>query len=280
ERHWKPICLANYMASRDFFTRVLHGYKDVFRLAFLKLNASNWLSPVRPGLVGGFLHNGLYFPAALVQFWPAGDLFGTGPHGRHIPLYIHQKKVPGNIWMDILTFDTPMGRCISYQLTPFDVLKEADRTLWQVGETDLQLAYNIARDRLLPFLQCAQLDLQFAVGAKERCFMACLWEVVSGVSLGTAKVTSTFKTLVESCRCDYDDNMILHILTAGRSVWQQAGDPKTLRLLDEATCQPVLQPFDWETCPIGYTALAVLCSQLPEKAAAAKDVVSKLLPSV
>ena len=28
ERHWKPICLANYMASRDFFTRVLHGYKD------------------------------------------------------------------------------------------------------------------------------------------------------------------------------------------------------------------------------------------------------------
>ena len=93
ERHWKPICLANYMASRDFFTRVLHGYKDrsvaassvwnrlvsyataaelascqdVFRLAFLKLNASNWLSPVRPGLVGGFLHNGLFFPAALVQ---------------------------------------------------------------------------------------------------------------------------------------------------------------------------------------------------------------------
>ena len=41
--------------------------QDVFRLAFLKLNASNWLSPVRPGLVGGFLHNGLYFPAALVQ---------------------------------------------------------------------------------------------------------------------------------------------------------------------------------------------------------------------
>ncbi|CAE7362411.1 unnamed protein product [Symbiodinium necroappetens] len=270
ERHWKPICLANYMASRDFFTRVLHGYKDVFRLAFLKLNASNWLSPVRPGLVGGFLHNGLYFPAALVQFWPAGDLFGTGPHGRHIPLYIHQKKVPGNIWMDILTFDTPMGRCISYQLTPFDVLKEADRTLWQVGETDLQLAerisragqvwdaaYNIARDRLLPFLSP---ESQAKLEVKR-----------------SSKVTSTFKTLVESCRCDYDDNMILHILT----VWQQAGDPKTLRLLDEGTCQPVLQPFDWETCPIGYTALAVLCSQLlPEKAAAAKDVVSKLLPSV
>ena len=154
ERHWKPICLANYMASRDFFTRVLHGYKDqrvtevsterrslgtcregiaeqikqpsqdVFRLAFLKLNASNWLSPVRPGLVGGFLNNGLFFPQALMQplggndrvekcescaahqtrsseqndfgiprFWPAGDMFGTGPHGRNIPLYIHQKTL-------------------------------------------------------------------------------------------------------------------------------------------------------------------------------------------
>ncbi|CAK9006527.1 3-mannosyltransferase MNN14 [Durusdinium trenchii] len=58
EMHWRPICLANYLATRDFFTRVLHGYKDVFRLAFLKLNASNWFSPVRPGIVGAFMKNG------------------------------------------------------------------------------------------------------------------------------------------------------------------------------------------------------------------------------
>merc|ERR1719247_2747969 len=40
ERHWRPLCLANYLASRDFFTRVLYGYKDVFRFAWLKLGAS------------------------------------------------------------------------------------------------------------------------------------------------------------------------------------------------------------------------------------------------
>ena len=42
-----------------------------------------------------------------------------------------------------------MGRCISYQLTPFDVLKEADRTLWQVGETDLQLVPRLQRRAML-----------------------------------------------------------------------------------------------------------------------------------
>ena len=42
-----------------------------------------------------------------------------------------------------------MGRCISYQLTPFDVLKEADRTLWQVGETDLQLVPGLQQRAVL-----------------------------------------------------------------------------------------------------------------------------------
>ena len=100
ERHWRSICLAYYLASRDFFTQVLYGVKDhstttafaygifnfcawssfvhqddvsmllrqdVFRLAFLKMNASSWVSPARPGLVGAFMMNGWFLPAAMVQ---------------------------------------------------------------------------------------------------------------------------------------------------------------------------------------------------------------------
>eukprot|EP00913_Durusdinium_trenchii_P026064 g24451.t1 len=86
----------------DFFTRVLHGYKDVFRLAFLKLNASNWFSPVRPGIVGAFMKNGFFYPAALVQFWPHAEVLGDGQYlgdvtTRDIPLYVHQKKLPDGV---------------------------------------------------------------------------------------------------------------------------------------------------------------------------------------
>ena len=30
----------------------------------------------------------------------------------------------------------------------------------------------------------------------------------------------------------------------------------------QATCEPILHGFDWDACPVGYIALAVLCSQI------------------
>ena len=59
--------------SKGIAVHIKQPCEDVFRLAFLKLNASNWLSPVRPGLVGGFLSNGLFFPQALVQPLDSSD---------------------------------------------------------------------------------------------------------------------------------------------------------------------------------------------------------------
>eukprot|EP00439_Symbiodinium_sp_Y106_P076635 s499_g15.t2 len=273
ERHWKPICLANYLASRDFFTRVLHGYKDVFRLAFLKLNASNWLSPVRPGLVGGFLSNGLFFPQALVQFWPAGDLFGTGPHGRNVPLYIHQKKEPGNLWVDLLTFETPLGTCSSYTMLPFDALKPGDWNLWLVGDTDVPLAekittadllwdvaYKEARDNLMPLL--SEEDQAKLLPKK------------------SASANNDWHRNVDGCRCNYDDNLVLFVLTV------LSVDPEMrFEIFPTTLCDPILLGFDWESCPIGFTALAVLCSQHlmredTDKAQMAKEALTKLVPSV
>ncbi|CAE7611124.1 unnamed protein product [Symbiodinium natans] len=52
-------------------------------------------------------------------------------------------------------------------------------------------------------------------------------------------------------------------------------------------CDPILLGFDWGSCAVGYTALAVLCSQLwmykhpaLDKIAVAKEAINKLLPSV
>lgn len=95
QKHWRAICLANYLASRHFFTWVLYGPKDTFRLAFLKLNVSTWVSTVRPGLAGTFQKTtGMFHPFSMVQFWPREEDLGDDramAMGRHIPLYIHQK---------------------------------------------------------------------------------------------------------------------------------------------------------------------------------------------
>mmetsp|Transcript_172263 Transcript_172263/g.546934 ORF Transcript_172263/g.546934 Transcript_172263/m.546934 type:complete len:559 (-) Transcript_172263:3-1679(-) len=118
ERHWLPLCLANYLASRDFFTRVMHGYKDVFRIAWLKMNATNWLSPERPGLLGMSSDaDGKFFGPQMLHFWPADDELGSGERGRPLPIYIHQKKKPGRCWNDVLTFPAPLGDCVPFRIT-------------------------------------------------------------------------------------------------------------------------------------------------------------------
>ncbi|CAE7611135.1 MNN22 [Symbiodinium natans] len=165
EMHWKPICLANFLATRTFSNEILHGAKDVFRFAFLKLNASIWLSPVRPGLIGAFMLNGLFLPRAMLHFWPAGGFLGSGSHGRNVLLCIHQKKQPGSLWSEIITFEVPIGTCSSYFPVAFDPFEATDVNIWQIGQTDPQLAENIslaeqlwdeayykARNNLLPLL--------------------------------------------------------------------------------------------------------------------------------
>ncbi|CAE7263186.1 MNN23 [Symbiodinium natans] len=283
EVHWKPICLANFMASRDFFTLVLHGNKDLLRLAFAKLNNSVWLSPLRPGLIGGFMSNGLFLPASMVQFWPANGTFGTGPNGRAVPVFLHQKKVPGNLWVDILTFTTPLGTCSPYFPVPFHPHTMDDILSWRIERTDLDLANRIS-------IADVTWDEAYAEGRRS---LRPLLSEESQAMLEPKKAeqeayvqpedTDDFVMIAQEegagCGCDYNDNFFLYVLSVVS--YLQLGYESSVK---DDFCEPILQEFDWAPCRVGYATLALLCSQIlrskPEKAVLAKDAAGKLLPLV
>ena len=68
-RRWKDMSLPFSNSRVKVLVRLscMRCRKDVFRLAFLKLNASMWLSPVRPGVIGAFLLNGFFLPRGMIQ---------------------------------------------------------------------------------------------------------------------------------------------------------------------------------------------------------------------
>eukprot|EP00443_Scrippsiella_acuminata_P097259 CAMPEP_0115650636 /NCGR_PEP_ID=MMETSP0272-20121206/41128_1 /TAXON_ID=71861 /ORGANISM="Scrippsiella trochoidea, Strain CCMP3099" /LENGTH=528 /DNA_ID=CAMNT_0003088361 /DNA_START=9 /DNA_END=1593 /DNA_ORIENTATION=- len=197
DRHWRPLCLANYLASRDFFTRVMHGYKDVFRLAWNKLNASNWLSPARPGLMGLFSEaEGKFFGPQMVHFWPTPGEFGPGEQGRPVPLYLHQKKKPGRLGNEILSFSTPLGDCVPFRITQvaFSVQDQDDVEVWDIDRSqpallgdltaveDLwEIGWADARRRFVDTTQMPTLDLAqtLAVEKSRKVSIAELAQVLS-----------------------------------------------------------------------------------------------------
>ncbi len=279
ERHWRAICLANYLASRDFFTRVLHGYKDVFRLAFLKMNASNWFSPVRPGIVGAFMKNGLFFPAALVQFWPSWEQLSDGRYdgeaGRNIPLYIHQKKVPGILWTDFVTFTQPMGQCTSYHLTPVDTYNpDNGAEAWNLASTDDKVAQNLyvieaVWEKSFAFnLENLQNHPDLTQKSKDRLR-----------AKRFRSITKQWSNVVHSCRCDFGNNLWLHVLTL-----LTPGEMDQNMAVDGGHCDLILRPnLDSTSCPIGFATLAVLCHKLfnnVDQKLAAKKVAGDLFPGL
>eukprot|EP00438_Fugacium_kawagutii_P030835 Skav210396 [mRNA] locus=scaffold1416:53729:55594:+ [translate_table: standard] len=257
--HWDAICLANYLATRHFFTRVLVGCKDAFRLAFLKLNVSHWLSSERPGLVGtGF--TGMFFPAAMVQFWPLGQKLAGSPPGRPqarpVPLYIHQKKLPGMLWNDFLTFQQPLGHCTRFKLENLDIASHNDTVLWNLEETDPELWEHIVRIETL----------------WEESFARNLERLTNHPGLSEAsKRRLTFEmdpfhskqwdlSTISTCRCDFGNNLWLHILT-----FLIPGQREMV--FNTGNCGLILSPdFDASSCPIGFATLALLCHQLLEGA--------------
>ncbi|CAK0846966.1 unnamed protein product [Prorocentrum cordatum] len=282
ERHWRPLCLANYLASRDFFTRVLWGYKDVFRLAWLKLGASSWYSPVRPGLVGVVTDDGRFFGTILAHFWPAGGAFGEGAPGRPVPLYLHQKKVPGRMWHDIVTFDVPLGGCPDYRGGKPFYAEEHGARLWSIQETDAALAEQLA-------LLDAAWDLFFssALRAFEQDPRMSEADVARLHRKRSRQANSEWSQEVRACRCDYRNNRWFALITA-----TAATSSDNMEVMTEEDCRSVaglegpqaVPPA--EDCAVGHLTLALGCSQsflarglLPEARRAAAAV-ARLLPEV
>ena len=315
QNHWRAICLANYLASRYFFTRVLYGPKDTFRLAFLKLNVSTWVSTVRPGLAGTFQEStGMFHPFSMVQFWPCEEDLGDGramAMGRHIPLYIHQKlgaeegvpfivfdvqpkkhgmvipinifldgmkeqktqrkKLPGLAWKDFVTFQQPMGQCIHYQLQPLD-LTSGDPELWNLADTYPMLAKTVFDAEALwenSFADNLE-RLQNHPGLSNK--------GKDGLTFPTNPFRSKqWDTMPHSCRCDFGNNMWLHLLTFLRPGQVEGG-----MTFNSNLCKVMLHPgFDPGSCPVGFATLAVLCSRIPgtlDDRAKAQEVATALPP--
>ncbi|CAK0859437.1 unnamed protein product [Prorocentrum cordatum] len=277
-RHWKPLCLAHYLATRDFFARVMHGYKDVFRFAWLKLGASGWLSPARPGLVGGVLVDGRFLGPHLVHFWPPGDVqLGVAElGGRPEPLYVHQKKKPGRLWHELASFTAPLGECPPlYSVGPFRA-EHGHSELWLLSERYPALlgrlravedawekGWSDARRRLLadPRTPLEQTGL------------------AAGGPASDPRFTQFLQTL-KACPCDYGNNLWFGLISA--MCGAQGLGPAV-----SAACPRVLAaPLDASACPVGFLALALWCSQdmlrrgEARSAAAAAAVVAELLPGV
>jgi len=247
ERHWRPLCLANYLGSRDFFQRVFHGYKDVFRFAWLKLNASNWYGSVRPGIVGGWLPNGQYMPMGLVHFWPSGDEFGSGPNGRPIPLYVHQKKVPGNLMQEVLIFKAPLGECVPYGLQPINPdMNVVD--IWDIPRNDPPLETTLAVvDHIW--------NLGFDKGYKALASDARISdEQAQRLHKSRAgRPTKEFEQMAQACRCDYANNRWFTVISSM---------VRGFIVARPAECWDILKSdLVPDACIVGYVALALLCSQ-------------------
>jgi len=272
ERHWRPLCLANYLASRNFFTKVIWGYKDVFRLAWLKLNAPNWYCPVRPGLVGCVLSQEQFHAVSLLHFWPSGDELGSGVHGRPVPLYLHQKKIPGLLWRDIVTFDAPLGSCINYRLVPFVPAKHGAE-LWEVEQTDPDLASLLFTVDAVwnEVYKKAKTYFEQDPRQSEK-------DVKKLHPKRLPKSSLEFVQVTKACKCDYTNNRWLLLASA------PAGMHRAMNL-DE--CGSVLDPeLSADECAVGYVVLALLCSQSllsrdeVKKARQAVATLAGLLPDI
>eukprot|EP00438_Fugacium_kawagutii_P013032 Skav221409 [mRNA] locus=scaffold1621:196336:200546:- [translate_table: standard] len=252
-RHWRVIYLANYLSSRHFFTQILVGCKDAFRLAFLKLNVPHWLSPVRPGLAGTLLAS-LFYSSAMVQFWPCGEVLGDGyacTSGRALPVFIHQKKLPGLLWTDILTFRQPMGQCTRFELAPLDVT-HGDTLLWDVESTDPKLAETLFDLDLF-------WDKSFA-GHFERLKKRSTLSEKNQQRLAFGLdpfLSRPWNQMSHVCRCDFGNNFWLYLLTYLSSNQTLEGSDKVFTV---SNCKIILQEeVDVSTCPVGFATLAVLC---------------------
>lgn len=250
DRHWQALALANYLNTRDFLQLTLWGYKDVFRLAWFKLNASQWVSPVRPGLVGGVMRDGRFMPGALVQFWPAGDEFGEYEHGRPVPLYVHQKKKPGQLWHEMVTFESPLGQCVDYAVGPFHHTKNG-ADMWDIHNyheefsLTLRQADEVWDEGYMTGQALLMADPRLSDKQRERLN-----------AYSSVKYTSEFMRTVNACSCEYSDNTWFLLLTS--MVTEEAPFEMMRR------CSEVLAGTTTEMenrCKIGLVALTLLCTQ-------------------
>lgn len=249
-RHWRPLCLAHYLATRDFWSQVLHGYKDVFRLAWLKLGAAGWLSPVRPGLVGAFMLDQRFFPASMIHFWPPGEeLYFGGSLEDPVPLYVHQKKKPGTMWQNVVSFSEPLGTCTRYKMGLFSA-NEVGARLWDFDDERHRRLSNLLgiieevwnfgyNTKLEQFRQ----DLRASEADKARLHAE---EKMEG--------TDQLKQVVAACPCDYSNNRWFTVLTAAVTATVAA---------DTLQCDELMDPnLDVSNCGVGYAMVALLCSQM------------------
>eukprot|EP00927_Polykrikos_kofoidii_P037545 TRINITY_DN31719_c0_g1_i1.p1 TRINITY_DN31719_c0_g1~~TRINITY_DN31719_c0_g1_i1.p1 ORF type:complete len:636 (+),score=72.42 TRINITY_DN31719_c0_g1_i1:123-2030(+) len=249
-RHWRALCLANYLSSRHFFTLVLWGYKDVFRLAWLKMNASNLLIPLRPGLAGSFLEDGRFFGVSLIHWWPADD--GGVPD----PLYLHQKKKPGTYWGDVVTFAEPLGACVTYNLGALDVTASGVH-VWDISTHHPLLldmfsaAEHLWNEQYSSSLSRFEADPRLTRVDRQRLHP-------EGSRLASTEFTQT----VYACKCEYTDNRWLQI-----AHWM-AFAPWEMIPHQILECSLGFNPEDvsegipsLEVCAVGHVARALLCSQ-------------------
>lgn len=281
-RHWKALCLANYLSSRDFFAQVLWGYKDVFRFAWLKLNASNWLSPVRPGLVGAFLKDGRFFGESLVHFWPADDEFGSEHSGMPVALYVHQKKMPGALWSEVITFAEPLGQCVTYSCAPA-YPHEIGAHVWRIEVFHPNLLdmliiadhfwneqYSGSRSRLEADPRLSPADVKRLHPERKQVAM------------------DEWSQSIHACRCEYTDNRWLQLPS-----WMGSGMPVLGVDSHLLECDFGFEPTDnsggtssLDVCPVGHVARALLCSQVHGRAGklrqAAEDAsaLRRILPRI
>eukprot|EP00933_Yihiella_yeosuensis_P081805 TRINITY_DN9548_c0_g1_i1.p1 TRINITY_DN9548_c0_g1~~TRINITY_DN9548_c0_g1_i1.p1 ORF type:complete len:619 (-),score=83.62 TRINITY_DN9548_c0_g1_i1:72-1658(-) len=294
-RHWKPICLANFLASRDFFTRVLHGYKDVFRFAWLKLKADEWFTPLRPGLTGAFIRDGRFLPLAMVHFWPKslisqmqlGDQ-SLWPINKPLPLYLHQKKKPSFGMVDIVSFRASLGDCIDYHLGPLRLEETAGVELWNLPESV---------PRFISMLQTFENEWNENYNSGFLRFQAderLTEENLKRIHFQDPKsldAVRKWEQSLKSCRCDYSDNrwfLLLSRMHAAGSLDSLLADSS--KSVEDIGCAEVrvggVEETVLEKCSIGFLSLSLICFKVshqkgqPRALQESLQLLQKLLPSV
>jgi len=275
ERHWRPLCLANYLASRDFFTQTMHGYKDVFRLAWLKLNAAGSMMLQRPGLVGSWtVQTGEFLGSSLLHFWPLHHLpepiLDMGPlarikpdemnklglalkvselpdGGRLVPLYVHQKKKPGSLWMDVVTFKPSLGSCITYSPGGFFDPNAPDLEAWSLEDNHVTLAEMLVV--VETFWDRSYQEHLEKFKANERLTAQ---DIERLHRVADTKATAQFKRLMLACPCDYSDNRWFTILTQVM---------KGSLVAEHLDC-PGMATEPTKDCPVGHAYRALLCASM------------------
>lgn len=283
ERHWKSLCLANYLGSRDFFQQVLHGYKDVFRLAWLKTGASNWFCPHRPGIAGAFGTDSKFYSGGLVHFWPPYDEFispsdSDWPANRPWPLYLHQKKKPGMTWNDIVVFKRPFGECVKYEIGPL-VVFEGENDLWDLTSTSSSLQFKLLTIERAwnKYYKQGLENLQADARLTEE-------DIPSARSPRGEKVTRQYMNELVACKCDYRENRWFILLSwlAEMGSWKTAASMGSQYM----GCNWLQEDANTAICEIGYVALATVCAVafmaegFDQSAKHASSFLPRLLPNV